>query len=173
MLHWIPLSPKLFSLALSWQALTGQVDAYQIKLHADSIHLPHEVALTITWNESRSGRLVNAYRGPGRWKTDTTVTLEDDTVITKHRICREIGRLQLNPCQRGWAQGPRCTVARVTASYDDNVYCGLRYAQLLQVRCGDYTCAVRSYNGGGPLADRYLTQSAEYLGRLRLRVLSQ
>ena len=135
-----------------WIAVTlmsGHSDALQLAAHADSAGVPLPVALAVAWQESRSGAKGNAYRGR-----------ED-----------ERGRFQLHP-RGSWRRttygDARCTLLRVTRSYDDNLHCGLRHLAALARNCGSWSCAIERYNGRGPRARAYRERALAYIGRLSL-----
>lgn len=112
--------------------------------------VPPVVMYAVAWQESRDGRLGNAYRGAGREQCDSTGC---------RRVCREIGRMQLNPCIR--YPLPACDSLRV---YWANLRCGAAVLHFRRAERGSWALAIRAYNGSGPAADRYLRQVLAYVG---------
>lgn len=122
---------------------------------ADSARVPHEVIAAVAWMETRDGQHVR--RGPGREQCDSTGC---------HRVCREIGRMQINPCIRWKFVG--CDSLAVPRQ---NVRCGAEILRERYERFGSWPAAIRAYNGAGPMADAYLLQALAYIGRRRLTLL--
>src|SRR2546425_438487 len=85
-------------------------DSVALRSVADSVGVPVNVMYAVAWMESRDGHLGNKPRGPGREQCDS---------LGCRRVCREIGRLQINPCIR-W-KGLPCSDIRV---YENNLRCG-------------------------------------------------
>ncbi len=176
------------SILVALALLTGQVDANRIIAHADTIrwqtgiNFQNSTALALTWKETRSGRTGNSARGPGIWASKLTgksckivVCLPGDSV----RVCRELGRLQLSPCQKYTQLDPRCTIAAIRDNYDTNVHCGLLWFVEKIKKCfGDVICGIERYNGNGciSISDKkrlcsldYRKEALAYIGYLHLR----
>lgn len=120
----------------------------------------------IAWQETRSGQRLNDYIGPGREQCDSIPPGRC------RRVCREIGRMQINPCGR-WASLAQCSLARIKF-YHGNLRCAaviLRKSRdIIAARDGVdvWTGAMKMYNGSGPHAEAYLTKALAYLGWLHL-----
>lgn len=146
--------------------LTGEVDAYQLKAHADSQMVPERLVFGIAWMETRSGITGNKARGPGIVHVDSIVLGQ----TFSHRICREIGRMQLSPCVN-WQRllkDYRCSLKRIKASYDDNVYCGIKNMLRLNLKYGGWRYVPKHYNG----ATVYQESVKNYLGDVALKELN-
>lgn len=148
---------------MTWWALlliafsTRLVDAPQLAAHADSAGVSHALVWALAAAESGDGARGNAYVGQGQRDSAGKV------------VCREIGRMQLNPCGawRRVVNNARCTLLRVRTSYDDNVHCALVYLTLLHRQSGSWLDAIRRYNGSGKQAEVYafrVWREAEHLG---------
>lgn len=175
------------SLVTALVLLTGQVDASRILAHADTvrsqtgIYFPDAAALALSWQETRSGITRNSARGPGVWKSKRTgqlckriVCVPGDSI----RVCKELGRLQLSPCQNYTHIDPRCTIQAIRENYDTNVHCGLLwFVEKLKICAGDIGCGIERYNGNGciQLTDKllcsyqYRKDALAYIGDLYLR----
>lgn len=176
------------SLMLALALLTGQVDASRILAHADTVrrqtgvNFPNSAALALAWQETRSGRTGNSARGPGVWKSRSTgqlcrkaVCLPGDSV----RVCRETGRMQLNPCHNYTKIDPRCTLKNIINNYDDNIHCGLMlFVEKIKYCAGDVVCGIERYNGNGCIqlidkrklcSTQYRHDALAYIGYLHLR----
>lgn len=86
------------------------------------------------------------------------------------RLCREVGRLQVNPCADWTRLTPAC---RHLTNYSSNLQCGAAILRYNYDRCainGDpsWSCAVRAYNGRGPLAERHVRRVERIIGQLVL-----
>jgi len=158
------------------------VDREALAAHADSAGVPRAAAYALAWMESRDGRRGNAYRGPGRLVEDTTRLVPQmvcvwavprtpnrnqacwtDSVYATKRVCREVGRMQINPCAGLERGNPRCAYKRVRENIDDNYACGLWYYRTLQDRYGSARKAFSRYNGGNPqYAKDALAQAGEW-----------
>ncbi len=159
------------------EGLTGLTDAHQLAAHADSLHAPKRVVWGIAWQESRDGSHGNKVRGQGilrliksscyMWDGATGKCIQYNETL--QRICREVGRMQLNPCV-SWTQvlhSPRCSLKRITESYDDNVYCGILNIKRAAKDHG-WTKAPSFYNGGNAA---YQKDVEAWMGHLTLKEL--
>jgi hypothetical protein len=116
------------------------VDRAALAAHADSAGVPRAGAYALAWMESRSGAcLPRCPRGQGIVVADS---------LGPRRTCREVGRMQINPCARLDRYNPRCAFLRVLTSVDDNYACGLWYYSTL--RGSGERAAFSRYNGGNP-----------------------
>jgi hypothetical protein len=167
---------------------TGQIDANRILAHADTVRLqtgiyfPDAAALALTWQETRSGKTKNSDRGPGVWKSKSTGKLcrsFDCVPGDSIRVCREIGRMQLSPCQKYVSLDPRCTLKAIIDSLDVNMHCGLLwYVEKIKLCKGDVICGIERYNGNGCIklssgktlcSHQYRQEALAYIGLLYLR----
>ena len=142
--------------------LTGEVDADRLKAHADSQMVPERLVFAIAWMETRSGISGNKARGPGIV----------DSMGVHH--CREIGRMQLNPCVN-WQRllkDYRCSLRHIKMSYDDNVYCGIKNMLRLNLKYGGWQYVPQHYNGAGYGASVYQSGAESYLGHIALKELN-
>jgi hypothetical protein len=162
-----------YSSKTSLVALTGLVDADRLTAHADSLGAPHRPVWGIAWQESRTGVKGNNVLGQGILVPDITrYVWTGRTTGFEHplkRVCREVGRMQLNPCVN-WTQvlhDQRCTLHRITVSYDDNVHCGIEN-MLRLARTKGWTYVPSWYNGGNA---QYQKEVEQYLGHLTLKEL--
>src|SRR5258705_179331 len=115
-----------------------------------------ELMEAVAWMESRSGSRQNNYKGPGREQCDSTGC---------HRVCREIGRMQINPCiQWGISVCNRDNIR----FYRGNINCGAAILAARRLKYGSWLSAVKHYNGSGPMADLYLQKALIYIGRRSL-----
>jgi hypothetical protein len=173
----LPLNPAESASNRSLEVITGHVDARRLRAHADSLHVPRSPVYGIAWQESRDGSKGNKVLGVGivkvtvdtvfrAWGVDGKLDSVKVVYHTKH-ICKEIGRMQLNPCVN-WTQllaDQRCSLKRVTISYDDNVHCGILNIK----RCAHtqgWAKFASCYNGGNM---KYQKEVEQYLGHLVLR----
>ena len=138
--------------------LTMPIDSTALNQAADFAGLPHDVIYAVAWMESRSGSRGNAYRGPGREVCDS--------IGQCHKACREIGRMQVNPCIH-WP-APYCARDSLKV-YWSNVKCGAAILHWRYATTGSWPAAIRTYNGGGKKADDYLERALAYIGWLALR----
>jgi len=122
---------------------------------ADSQQVPRQVALAVAWMETRSGIKGNNYIGPGREQCDS---------LGCHRVCREIGRYQVNPCIS--FNLPGCKQLRIL---EQNITCGMGILRYLYSRDSSWVSAIQHYNGSGPRSREYLAKALEYIGWLSLR----
>ena len=176
------------SLVTALILLTGQVDVSQMLVHANmvraqtGINFPNSAALALTWQETRSGKTRNSARGLGVWKSKSTgklcknfVCIPGDSV----RVCGEIGRTQLSPCQNYTSLDSRCTLQAIKDNYHLNVHCGLLwFVEKIKFCSGDVVCALERYNGNGciNITDKkrlcslgYRKEALAYIGYLYLR----
>lgn len=130
------------------------VDSVPLKHVADSVGVPTEVLYAVAWMETRDGRAIN-YRGAGREQCDSTGC---------KRTCREVGRMQINPCIR-WAL-PYC--AEAAAHRTANVRCAAFILKHNYEKYGSWIEAIRRYNGSGPNAQKYLTEALAFIGKRAL-----
>lgn len=176
----LPLNTAESTPNRSLEALTGLIDARRLRAHADSLHVPRTPVYGIAWQESRSGKKGNDVLGPGIlvMRTDTvfrswSMDGKLDSVRVRYRVertCREVGRMQLNPCI-DWVQmlhDPRCSLKRIKESYDDNVHCGIENIRRCAKRVS-WTQMPSCYNGGSV---KYQKEVEQYLGHLTLRSIS-
>jgi len=158
-LSFVPVATATeFTRGINLVSLTGEIDAYRLKAHADSQMVPEKLVYGIAWMETRSGRTGNTARGQGIV----------DSLGVHH--CREIGRMQLNPCIN-WQRllkDYRCSLKRIKASYDDNVYCGIKNMLRLRLKYGYWYSVPLHYNG----AAIYQDSVESYLGRVVMKELS-
>lgn len=135
-------------------------DRIALAAHADSAGVAHAVAFSLAWMETRTGAcLPHCPRGPGVVRIDSVVAGH----VYAHRICREIGRMQINPCAGLERHNPRCERVRVLTSIDDNYACGLWFYATLAMRYrGDTRRALSAYNGGRA---SYATQALAMVGQ--------
>ncbi len=140
--------------------LTGHVDSYKLAAYADSTRVPTQVMWAVAWEETRDGAKGNNYVGPGFLTFDVTTR-------TYKRVCRERGRMQLNPCF--WqSKLARCSWQRVRDNYNDNVFCAGSRLRILYEAYGSWESAIGHYNGSGPVAQAYKQRALAYIGRLAL-----
>lgn len=128
------------------------LDSVPLKHVADSVGVPTEVLYAVAWMETRDGKRANDYRGAGREQCDSTGC---------HRTCREVGRMQINPCIR-WAL-PYCDKAHT--GRDANVRCGAFILKHNYEKHKSWTEAIRRYNGSGPKSRRYLNEALAFIGK--------
>lgn len=168
--------------------LTGQIDASRILAHADTVRMqtgvnfPNSAALALTWQETRSGRTRNSARGPGVWKSRSTGQLCKKVICVPGdsvRVCQEIGRLQLSPCNSYTHIDPRCTIKAIVNDLDTNIHCGLMlFVEKIKLCAGDVLCGIERYNGNGCIvlidkrklcSSQYRKEAVTYVGYLHLR----
>jgi len=133
------------------------VDSVALRDAAIKASIPPIVIEAVAYMETRSGDKINAYRGPGREQCDS---------LGCRRVCREIGRLQINPCIR-WSI-PACDSIR---TYSANLRCGAAILAERYHRYGSWSLAIRAYNGSGPMADLYQQRALAYIGKRALEQL--
>ena len=140
------------------------LDSVPLKHVADSVGVPTEVLYAVAWKETGNGRAINeklddaranAYRGAGREQCDSTGC---------KRTCREVGRMQINPCIR-WAL-PYCVEANRT--YASNIRCGAYILKHNYEKYKSWPEAIRRYNGNGPMSRRYLNEALAFIGKRRI-----
>ncbi len=157
-LSFVPTTTAAEFHGVSLSYITGEVDADRLKAHADSQMVPERLVYGIAWMETRSGITGNKARGQGIV----------DSLGVHH--CREIGRMQLNPCIN-WQRllkDYRCSLRRIKASYDDNVYCGIKNMLRLNLKYGGWRYVPLHYNG----AAIYQDGVESYLGHIVMKELS-
>jgi hypothetical protein len=158
----------------SLEALSGLQDAHQLSAHADSLKVPRQLVWSIAWQEGRSGAKGNNILGQGILRPDTVYREYgidgklSRVRVVYHRMCREIGRMQLNPCVN-WTRNlhdDRCSLKRITSSYDDNVYCAVMNMKRLAKLHNSWTYVPSWYNGGSAV---YQKEAEAYIGHLALK----
>ena len=153
------------------------IDADHLALVADSFNIPHPIFYAIAWQETRRGDFNYRFpRGPGKFVFDhCTGGPECPFRITK-RICREVGRFQLNPCI-DWSRilhDPLCTNANILSkdkyfAYLVDVHCAAE--QIANLHTGySWMETIRRYNGQGNISYKYLDSVLAYLGRFYIRL---
>jgi len=131
-------------------------DSLALKRVGEAVGVPAAVMYAVAWQETRLN--VNpAIRGPGR--------LECDSIGNCRRICREIGRLQINPCIQ-WRH-PACAVASLKI-YASNLRCGAAILRSARDGALSWADALRIYNGSGVHARIYAKEALAYVGWLAL-----
>lgn len=130
------------------------VDAAALYRAADSAGVPRDVMLAVAWMESRDGSRLNNYRGPGREQCDS---------LGCRRVCREIGRMQINPCIK-W-HIPACDSLTV---YSANLRCGAAILRAARDGTTTWAEAIQRYNGSGKAAREYKLQALAFIGWLVL-----
>lgn len=134
-------------LALQFAPLADSAMVFRV---ADSAGVPRDIMAAVAWMETRSGTRLNEYKGPGREQCDSAGC---------KRVCREIGRMQVNPCIP-WRH-PAC---KQLTQYAMNLRCGAAILLAARQRDGTWVAALQRYNGSGPQARRYLTEALAYIG---------
>lgn len=132
------------------------VDAGILHKAADGANVPRVVMYAVAWQETRDGQRGNAPRGPGREQCDS---------LGCRRVCREVGRMQVNPCIRWGLAGCGWLVDLV-----QNTTCGAEILRYLYDKWGSWELAILHYNGSGPKAREYATRALAYVGWFHLRV---
>lgn len=128
------------------------MDTIALKQASIESRVPVEVVYAVKWMETRVGKAEGA-RGPGREVCDPMC----------HRVCREIGPMQVNPCIK-WSL-PSCSRLR---EYVHNLTCGAGILRYLYDRYGSWPEAIRRYNGSGPRSREYQQKALAYVGWLTL-----
>ena len=136
--------------AQSLETLTKEVDAAELANTADLVGIPRRVMWSVAWEESRTGKSGNRVRGPG-------------VIVDGKATCREVGRMQLKPCQNWTNLSPQCTT-RGLYVYAINIYCGALRLKELYGKYGTWTEAIRHYNGDGEKSREYLSRVLVTLG---------
>lgn len=131
------------------------VDTALLSKAADSANVPRVVMYAVAWQETRDGVRGNTPRGPGREQCDS---------LGCRRVCREVGRMQVNPCIR--FDLPGCNDLR---NYEQNATCGAWILRYLYNKWGSWPLAIQRYNGSGPKAREYAIRALAYVGWVRLR----
>jgi len=142
----------VIALLLILQGFGALQDSAALKAAADSFGVPYVVIAAVAWNESQTGSKLNNYRGPGREQCDS---------LGCRRVCREVGRMQVNPCI-DWHDA-RCSRDSIR-SYEGNIRCGAIILRSHFLKYGSWVQAIKRYNGSGPLADKYLLKALAYAG---------
>lgn len=149
--------------------VTGIMDAKDLAHVADSLAIDRLAFWALALQEggpSGSNRIL----GVGRWVEDTLGT---DSIV-RRRVCRDIGRMQVNPCTGpGPAFHPACAIRQLRGSRAANVRCAAAwYRYIRATRCPDHTdaCALERYNGAGPAARLHLQRVQTHMGMLYLRL---
>lgn len=131
-------------------------DSLNLKAAGDLYQVPYMVMETVAWLETRNN-LNPKVRGPGKviW----------DSLGNGKRVCREIGRFQINPCVH------RVSVVDSIYSYQGNIRWGAKYLRTLYNRYGTWSLVIKHYNGAGVKADAYLQKAYGYIGKRTLEGL--
>ena len=136
---------------LALLALSLPVDADSLRAAAREFGVPSLIMLAVATVESGTAG-GNHWRGKGR--VDGS--------------CKEVGRMQLSPCE-SWAWlTPWCALAKVRESYSANIRCGAARLAYHRLQLGSWGAAVERYNGRGPKARRYREKVECVLGGLTL-----
>lgn len=152
------LSPRISLQCQSRNTATSIVDRWYLESVAHEIGVPSKVILAVAWQESRSGAKGNAYKGPGKEQCDS---------LGCRRVCREIGRGQINPCIK-WGL-PGCGSLH---TYRYNVRCMAWILRAQRARHGSWVQAIKHYNGNGPRAEQYLQQALAFIGKQTLEEIA-
>lgn len=131
-------------------------DSSRLATVAAEYDVPPAIAFAVAYMETRSN--VNpAVRGPGREQCDS---------LGCRRVCREVGRFQINPCiMWGFSE---CKPASIR-TYEGNVRCGVMILRAQRDGTATWVDAIRRYNGSGPKAREYTKEALAYIGWLTLR----
>lgn len=118
-------------------------DYVALAAHADSEGISRGAFYGLAWMESRDGRcLPHCPRGQG--------VVTRDSLGHLHHTCREVGRMQINPCAYLDHQNPRCAYVRVRDNVDDNYACAAWYYHALRRVKPTVLLAFQAYNGNDP-----------------------
>lgn len=128
-------------------------DSANLRRAGESARVPAAVMYAVAWQESRSN-LSPLLRGPGREQCDSAGC---------RRVCREVGRFQINPCIV-WKH-PACMRDSLKV-YDANVRCGAAILRAARDGTSTWADAIRRYNGSGPMSRKYQREVLEYIGWL-------
>ena len=142
----------LLALNLQFAALP---DSAALRVAGAEFNVPAVVMQAVAWQETRLN-LNPAVRGPGREQCDS---------LGCRRVCREIGRLQVNACIQ-WRH-PACAVA-LLKNYASNLRCGAAILRAARDGTSTWADAIRRYNGSGPHSRQYMKEALAYIGWLRL-----
>lgn len=108
-----------------------------------------QVAVAITESGYAGG---NAMLGPG----------VDSAGV---KVCREVGRMEIRPCDNwGWLS-PHC---RSLTIYRSNIRCGAAILALRHAQLGSWGLAIQAYNGKGPASAAYRAKVERLIGQLVL-----
>ena len=129
------------------------LDTLALKQASVEARVPVAVVYAVKYMETRVGRAERAL-GPGREVCDPMC----------HRVCREIGPMQVNPCIH--FDLPGCNALKV---YAQNLTCGAGILGYLYGRYGSWGEAIRRYNGSGPRSWEYQQRALAFIGWLTLR----
>lgn len=132
------------------------VDSAALRQVAESAGVPVPVMYAVAWQESRNNTNPNI-RGPGREQCDS---------LGCRRVCREIGRMQINPCIL-WRH-PACVGVDLKV-YAHNIRCSAAILKAARDGTSTWHDAIRRYNGSGPAARRYAKEVLAYIGWLQLQ----
>lgn len=135
-------------------------DAQTLALAAETAGVPKVVGLAVAWEETRDGSRGNSYLGAG-------LAVFDSASGRTKRVCRELGRMQVNPCYHWTYISPSCARDSLRV-YSSNVRCGMTILRRRYEEVGSWQEAIRRYNGRGPKADDYLRRVLATIGRLTL-----
>jgi len=145
------------------------IDAERLAVVADSFQIPHYIFYAVAWQETRRGNSDHIFpRGPGR------IVL--DSLYKPHRVCREIGRVQMSPCV-DWSKilkDPICINKNLLSdnkyfAYQVNLHCAAKHLASLHTMY-NWMESVRHYNGDGPASYIYLNSVLAYIGRFYLKL---
>lgn len=128
------------------------LDTMALKQAANEARVPVAVVYAVKYMETRVGRAERAL-GPGREVCDPMC----------HRVCREIGPMQVNPCIH--FDLPGCNALKV---YAQNLTCGAGILRFHYERTCSWQKAIEKYNGSGYQARIYVSKALEYIGYLTL-----
>lgn len=117
--------------------------------------VPAAVMYAVAWQETRLN-ISASTRGPGREQCDSAGC---------RRVCREVGRLQINPCIT-WRH-PACARDSLRI-YASNLRCGAAILRAARDGTATWADAIRRYNGSGPRARQYVKEALAYIGWLEL-----
>lgn len=131
-------------------------DSIALKAAGTEFNVPAVVMYAVAWQETRNNLNTNV-RGPGREQCDT---------LGCRRVCREIGRMQVNPCIT-WRH-PACSRDSLL-THEGNLRCGAAILRAARDGTATWADAIRRYNGSGPNARRYAKNALEYIGWLKLQ----
>lgn len=135
-------------------------DSSALRRAGAEFNVPASVMYAVAWQETRSN--VNpAVRGPGREQCDS---------LGCRRVCREIGRGQVNPCIVWKHPSCRRELLRV---YEHNIRCMAAILRAAHDGASTWQDAIRKYNGSGPRARQYAKDALSYIGWLRLLELEE
>lgn len=131
-------------------------DSLELRRVGADFGVPAVVMQAVAYQETRLN-ISPLTRGPGREQCDS---------LGCRRVCREIGRLQINPCIQ-WRH-PACALDSLR-HYASNLRCGAAILQDRFREFGNWSEAIRRYNGSGPRSRQYMREALSYIGWLRLQ----